>query len=120
MIKSIIYTFINIIFFILAAIVLFINLAPQFGSNPSSEQKVFYDSFPNYSKSGFENFEPTPMMTGEISTWDFFKEDSLRKPTSAILPKSIHFDSFAKTIVTRLAWLGHSSFLINVMGKIFY
>ena len=22
----------------------------------------------------------TPLMTGEVSTWDFFKSDSLRKP----------------------------------------
>ena len=119
MIKSIIYTLTYIIFFIVVAIVLFINLAPQFGSNPSSEQKVFYDSFPNYSKGGFENFESTPMMTGEISTWDFFKKDSSRKPKSAILPKSIKFDSFTKINSDyRLAWLGHSAFLMNVMGKI--
>ena len=117
MIKSIIYALTCIIFFIVVTIVLFINLAPQFGSNPSSDQKILYDSFSNYSKDGFKNFEPTPMMTGEISTWDFFKEDSSRKPTSAILPKSINFDSFAKINSDyRLAWLGHSAFLVIVMG----
>ncbi|GIS55114.1 hypothetical protein Ct9H90mP29_21560 [bacterium] len=79
MIKSIIYTLTYIIFFIVVAIVLFINLAPQFGSNPSSEQKGFYDSFPNYSKGGFENFESTPMMTGEISNPGFLQKRQLKK-----------------------------------------
>jgi len=119
MIKSLLSTVASVIFLIVLAVFCFINLAPQFGSNPSSEQKVLYNSFSNYSEGGFENVEPTPMMTGEISIWDFLKEDSSRKPRSTILPKSINFNSFAKINSDyRLAWLGHSAFLINLMGKI--
>ena len=54
-------------------VVSFVNLAPQFGSNPTSEQIKYYGTFPNYRDGGFESLEKTPMMTGEVSTWEFLR-----------------------------------------------
>ena len=58
----------------------YLNLAPQFGSNPSKKEKIDYEKLTNFENGMFINSEYTPLMTGEISTWDFFKSDSLRKP----------------------------------------
>ena len=60
----------------------YINLAPQFGSNPSKKEKIEYEKLTNFEDGIFINSESTPLMTGEVSTWDFFKSDSLRKPKS--------------------------------------
>ena len=74
----------------------FINIAPQFGSNPTYEQKKYYENFPNYFEGGFKSIEETPMMTGELSTWDFFKKDSNRLPKNDIITKKVDFNSFMK------------------------
>ena len=58
----------------------YLNLAPQFGSNPSSLEKKQYAELFNYKDGSFINNEKTPLMTGYVSTWDFFKSDSMRKP----------------------------------------
>ena len=101
-------------------VVSFVNLAPQFGSNPTSEQIKYYGTFPNYRDGGFESLEKTPMMTGEVSTWEFFKNDTNRKPKSEIIPKNINYSQFSKINEKdyKIAWLGHSAFIINLSGKI--
>ena len=50
----------------------YLNLAPQFGSNPSAKDISEYEKLFNYENGSFINTEDTPLMTGEISTWDFF------------------------------------------------
>ena len=60
--------------------VTYLNLAPQFGSNPSKKEKIEYEKLTNFEDGIFINSEDTPLMTGEVSTWDFFRGDSLRKP----------------------------------------
>ena len=58
-----------------AVIALFINISPQFGSNPSRSQKQFFSSFKNFENGEFKNNEPTALFTDEMSFWDFFKTD---------------------------------------------
>ena len=97
----------------------YLNLAPQFGSNPTSSDQKQYEKFSNYRNGIFMNQEETPVMTGEVSTWDFFKSDSMRKPKN-IIPRKINFSDFSykNKHHYRLAWLGHSAFLINISGII--
>ena len=101
-------------------IISFINIAPQFGSNPTYEQKKYYEKFPNYLEGGFKSIEETPMMTGELSAWDFFKKDSNRLPKDDIITKKVDFNSFMKIDKEdyKITWLGHSSFLLNIGNKI--
>ena len=74
MIRSfLLYASYTIILLVLA-ILSFLYLAPQFGSNPTPEQKDHYKTFSNYKDNGFKSLEGTPMMTGEVSTWDFFMD----------------------------------------------
>ena len=47
----------------------YLNLAPQFGSNPSKEENIKYDKLFNYKNGNFINNEDTPLMTGKVSAW---------------------------------------------------
>ena len=79
-----------------------------------------HKTFSNYNDGGFKTLEETPMMTGEVSTWDFFMDHENRKPDSDIIPKSIDYTKFNKidNHDYKIAWLGHSAFLINIAGRI--
>ena len=107
------YAIIIIIFSVAA----FINLSPQFGTNPTQAQKKIYSNYPNHIDGEFENLQNTPMLTEDISYLDFFKEDtsiinSDNTPDRKIEPLRIDIDSF-KDIDDKkfkMAWLGHSSF----------
>ena len=69
----------------------YLNLAPQFGSNPSAKERGEYEKLFNYEDGSFINIEDTPLMTGDISTWDFFKSDSQRKPENLETEKLLFF-----------------------------
>tara|TARA_B100000614_G_scaffold62960_1_gene55856 strand:+ start:155 stop:1252 length:1098 start_codon:yes stop_codon:yes gene_type:complete len=115
------YAIVIIIFSVTA----FINLSPQFGTNPTRAQKKIYSNYPNHIDGEFENLQNTPMLTEDISYLDFFKEDtsiinSDNTPDRKIEPIRIDIDSF-KDIDDKkfkMAWLGHSSFMMNIQGKI--
>lgn len=99
--------------------ILFLNLAPQFGSNPSSKEKKSYARFSNYNNGEFKNREKLIMFTDEMPISSFFKKDSLKYPKKDILPQNIDFIDFNnKSGNIKIAWLGHSSFIINIDGKI--
>ena len=42
----------------------YLNLAPQFGSNPSKKEKIEYEKLTNFEDGIFINSENTPLMTG--------------------------------------------------------
>ena len=70
-----IFKIIGLVFFALSVFTaLFINLSPQFGSNPNSLQKRLYSSFYNYVDGEFKNHEPTKLFTEEMSIANFFKD----------------------------------------------
>ena len=50
----------------------YLNLAPQFGSNPSKKEKIEYEKLPNFEDGIFINSESTPLMTGESFNLGFF------------------------------------------------
>ena len=101
-------------------IVLFINISPQFGSNPNKPQKLFYSKFKNFESGEFRNNEPTALFTDEMSFWDFFKTELNREPIKEIIPVKMDVDSFISDNEgsLKLVWLGHSAFIVNINGKI--
>ena len=120
MIKSILF-YVSVVFIILiTAIVIFINTAPQFGGNPSQSQINYYKTLSNYHYNVFDSIQKTPMMTGQISTWDFLTVDSTRFPDTAIVPTRINYSVFKENQgqAYKIAWLGHSGFIINISGEI--
>ena len=60
---------------LLVVTTLFINISPQFGSNPSRSQRQFFSSFKNFENGEFKNNEPTALFTDEMSFWDFLKQN---------------------------------------------
>ena len=57
-------------------------------------------------------------MTGEVSTWDFFKSDSLRKPKNLETEKISDSFNQLENKDYQIAWLGHSAFIISIHEKI--
>ena len=103
-----------------SSIVAFINVSPQFGSNPNSKQKQFYSTFPNYMDGEFKNLEQTIMVTSDMPMTNFFKRDSNRVPSEDLIPNIIDIEAFRKNDDNsiKFSWLGHSAFLFNINGKI--
>ena len=99
----------------------FLNLNPEFGSNPSTAQKQKYSKYENYSDEEFKNIEKTIMKTGDITMSDFFRRDSNRVPQKEfdydIINSSDLFGNIKNNSI-KFAWLGHSAFIFNIENKI--
>ena len=113
------YSF-SIVIFVSITILLFINMSPQFGANPTSKEKRYFNTFPNYQKGEFKSLEQTPVMTGDVSAWEFFKNVENKNPKTDIIPKKIDYFSFKdlNNEDYKISWLGHSAFIINLNHKI--
>ena len=109
-----------ILIFLTISFPAFLLINPHFGSNPTKLQKQFYENLSNYKNGKFANSETFEMMTGEMSMYEFFKSDSNRKPKESLKHQNINLKKFANENAEKikLAWLGHSAFLININGKI--
>ncbi len=101
----------------------FLNFSPQFGGKSTKEQKAFYATTGHYMDGVFLNDEEIVMEINCHSITAMFKEIMNPDPNVApdknvdvekIDPKTLgnHPDS-----LTRITWLGHSSFLIEISGK---
>ena len=101
-------------------ILLFINLNPQFGSNPKKIEKKYYSGYSNYEDGEFKNKESTALFTDEMSFWDFFKTEINREPIKELIPLDLDINSFISNNSNEieLVWLGHSAFIININGVI--
>ena len=101
-------------------ILLFINLSPQFGSNPKKIEKEYYSGYSNYEDGEFKNKEATALFTDEMSFWDFFKTEINREPIKELIPSDLNINSFISNNSNeiKLVWLGHSAFIININGVI--
>jgi L-ascorbate metabolism protein UlaG (beta-lactamase superfamily) len=112
--------FLYIIIALSSSVIAFININPQFGSNPTSKQKQYYSTLSNYDTNEFINLEETLMMTEKMTIKDFFKEYPNQKPYLDIKPKNIDIDAFKNESnhLIKFSWLGHSAFLFNIEGKL--
>ena len=116
-----IFIIIFLVFFVLSVFTgLFINLSPQFGSNPSSYQKKLYSRDGNYVNGEFKNDEPTKLFTEEMSMANFFKDHPNQVPKKDIIPMELDIESFKSHSngKFKLSWLGHSAFIMNLGGNI--
>lgn len=114
--KMILYLF-SCLFILLVCTVLFINLAPVFGGNPTKEQKETYKQFDNYVDGKFVNelaVEWAVAPSDKRSTARV--SDSERNPSVAV-PVS-HIDwSKINSEQDSLTWFGHSAFLLSIDNK---
>lgn len=100
----------------------FMNLSPQFGGKISKEQKKIFEELAHYSKGKFINDEPFEIQLDCHSVTEMVKEAFSSIPNT-VPEKNIEVESFDVNTVnnldnkTRITWLGHSSFLIEIDGK---
>ncbi len=103
-------------------ILLFVNLNPAFGGRVSRQERKNYSDLENYNKGRFRNQIPTPMDMnfgdGMKIMWEFLRgaesrEPDIILPVTKILPKTI-----GTSDSTKVTWFGHSTFLIEMAGKI--
>ncbi|MFC0470712.1 MBL fold metallo-hydrolase [Halalkalibacter kiskunsagensis] len=114
------YTF-AVLIVLCVAILLFINMYPVFGGNPSREQQEVYEGFDNYQNGQFVNQVPTEMgmgITGMLSIIrdSLFSDDNDRSPTEDIPVSEIGWDQI-KSEEDSLTWFGHSTFLLSIDNK---
>lgn len=107
---------------IVILVVLFLIMSPQFGEDPSDEQKEEFEKLAHYSDGKFQNLMETNMdmdMGKAIKMLpEFFKNDPSRIPDFEIPVVKVDSIDLAKSnIPTRLIWFGHSAFLLQIDGK---
>lgn len=119
--KMIGLTILGLIGLILIIGIIFINLSPQFGKTPSSDQITTYSQFENHKDGLFVNKNSTPM---KLEFWKLVKKMMApalkRTPSSNITVTHIDSINIAdyNSEKSRLIWFGHSTFLLHIDGKI--
>jgi L-ascorbate metabolism protein UlaG (beta-lactamase superfamily) len=123
MYKMILQIIAGTLLMLILGIIVFVNVAPQFGARSKDERlnKIIYSA--NYRDGKFQNLVPTTMSGENTSMWKnglkFMKKDKSREPDKVLETAKFNANQFIKNdkgIV--VSWFGHSSLLINLNGKI--
>jgi L-ascorbate metabolism protein UlaG (beta-lactamase superfamily) len=99
---------------------IFLNLSPQFGASKSEIRSEAVLSSPNFKDGSFLNISPTKVMLDfKLSSMaEFFrtgdKVPDVPIPVEKIRPDALN--NFGDSL-TRITWFGHSTLLIETMGK---
>ncbi len=98
-------------------IIVFVNTAPQFGKSPSKEQQKIYAKTGHYEDANFKNKSLTKIDMHLLDNLkEMFNKGPNRDPSKTITVEKV--DSLLTNIdQTRITWMGHSSFLIEIEGK---
>jgi hypothetical protein len=111
-----------VVFVIIVVVYLFFR-RPQFGRNASAMLLKKIQSSPNYKNHQFQNLSNTPQLTGDAGMFrvmkEFFFNKNERNVPPAMLPskKTDLFKIDPNENV--LVWFGHSSYFMQLDGKIF-
>ena len=113
MVKKLFTMIIYILVALSISVTAFINLSPQFGTNPSKDQKQLYANYSNYENGEFQNVEEFILMTEDMPMSEFFRNDSNRVPNKDLIHEKIDLESFINTEEHKIkvSWLGHSAFI---------
>ncbi|MCP4606475.1 MAG: hypothetical protein GY847_39205 [Proteobacteria bacterium] len=113
----------SILFTLALAVLLYVKLAPQFGADPSGAHLARIEQSPNYRDGKFRNLAVTPLAMSIKDTFtsmtDFFKGGPGRVPEDPIPSVALDLGVFQrKSDTLAVTWLGHSTVLIEIAGKI--
>ncbi|MDN3437962.1 MBL fold metallo-hydrolase [Planococcus sp. APC 3900] len=98
-------------------ILVFTNIYPTFGSNPSKEQKEVYETFANYEEGKFINLPSEIVAAGSpITKQEPNSASDERSPTGQIPLSEIDWDQI-NAEEDSLTWLGHSAFILSLDNK---
>jgi len=118
--KMILISILSLVAFILLAVILFINLSPEFGDAPSKEDLKEYGTSPQLEEEQFQNTQETVVMKN--TDWGrvggYFTTGN-KAPNWSIPVVKLEDGYFAKKkdSTTRLTWFGHSAVLLEISGK---
>lgn len=105
---------------LIVGIVLFINVHPTFGANPTKLQKEAYERFPHYENGKFKNMVPTNMKMSAADILSFIKDsmnkEQERNPRNQLSMNKIDWEK-VKSREDSLTWFGHSAFLLSIDNK---
>ncbi len=118
--KKVILYLLSFLLLLGVVIILFINIDPAFGGNPTKEQKEMYQHLNNYVDGKFINEDPTELAinssNASSTNEDSTSEAKDRNPTSPI-PVSVIDWNKIKSENDSLTWFGHSAFLFSIDNK---
>ena len=100
-------------------ILLFLNLHPSFGANPSKEQEELYNTFDNYVDGKFVNPETKMLGVSADNPSTLQDSDSTteeRRPPGQLPVSEIDWNQIQGK-EDSLTWLGHSSFILSLDNK---
>ncbi|ETA68837.1 putative Zn-dependent hydrolase of beta-lactamase fold [Methanolobus tindarius DSM 2278] len=113
--KVVLHSFLLLLLFF-AGIIVFMNVAPAFGGDPTSEQKEAYQQLSNYADGHFVNELPTSVF---VDSPDTSSNDSSgsevvnRDPANPIPVSAIDWNQ-VNSKNDSLTWLGHSAYLLSI------
>ena len=112
----------TILILFLVFVTLFVNFSPEFGGEPTAQQKEVFTQTGHYEKGVFVNQIETSMdmsfkkMLGVLG--DFIKGNPNGSPKFEIPVQHIDSLELEHSIPkTELVWFGHSAFLLQIDGK---
>ncbi|MDF2157965.1 MBL fold metallo-hydrolase [Algoriphagus sp. CAU 1675] len=117
-----IWTVVSLISLFLVAGIMFVNFSPQFGKEPSAEEKAQFEKTGHFEDGKFQNLIPTSM---DMDFWKaiklfpkFFKNNPSTRPDFEIPVVKVDSLELVKAQEpARLVWFGHSAFLLQMDGK---
>ncbi|ULT59827.1 MBL fold metallo-hydrolase [Neobacillus drentensis] len=105
---------------LLVFVLLFININPAFGGNPSKKQKEQYSHLDNYVDGKFINPEPTKLNMSAADYFSMIEENFSgakdRSPKGQIPVSKIDWNK-VNSEEDSLTWFGHSTFLLSIDNK---
>ncbi|MDV3427065.1 MAG: MBL fold metallo-hydrolase [Bacillota bacterium] len=118
--KKIMLVLLSFLLLVFVSALLFINLDPAFGGNPTKEQKEHYKQLKNYSYGRFVNDPPTSLKMSFSDNVSMLKESFSgakdRNPDGVIPAHDFDWDKI-KSEKDSLTWLGHFAFLLSIDNK---
>lgn len=110
---------------LILSLIVFVNVAPQFGGKPSSEHIHRYSASPHFRNGLFRNLVETPMHSPDLpfheAIFEYVAGGVERVPSVTIPFQKVDLDVFNNDDSTgvHITWLGHSSLLIQFEGLTF-
>jgi L-ascorbate metabolism protein UlaG (beta-lactamase superfamily) len=114
--KIVLHSFLFLLLFC-AGIIVFMNVDPAFGGNPTPEQKEAYQQLSNYVDGHFVNELPTSVfvdLSDAPSANDSSASEITNRDPSSPIPVSTIDWGQVNSKNDSLTWLGHSAYLLSI------
>lgn len=122
--KMIFLVLLSITAFLILAVVIFVNVAPQIGAAATGQRLQRMQASPNYKDGKFQNLVETSINLSFSESvkvgWEMLANGAVNEPQDTIqtVPFSAkRFEETGQSDEVAISWFGHSSVLIRIEGK---